>query len=282
MKPSAHQLYTRDGIILPWAYCFCSPTIPLIWIVSTIIFSIAFQLAGNAATTVTAEFILAVNLFNFAEFRWNTWSKGHEWLSTWLSSKLIGAQDGPNLKLFFNTRVTIWPWSIISQEAIDRTSLPVTFSGLLLGAKPVTKVVKIVLIYSNLSLSGLGSRITGFWAAGPLSPWVVITETGLALVNQTTQQDKIQDRVSVHHAWRVSRSFKENFWYPVCGIQGTNLQMAQKMKCRGTCWAGSDLMILPPGQGQWARKRAWINWISCFKFGDWDSETLVRCNRKLT
>ena len=50
-------------------------------------------------TTVTAEFILAVNLFNFAELGWNAWLKGHERFSTWLSSKLTGVQDGPNLKL---------------------------------------------------------------------------------------------------------------------------------------------------------------------------------------
>ena len=50
-------------------------------------------------TTVTMEFILAVNLFNFAELGWNAWLKGHERLSTWLSSKLTGAHDGPYLKL---------------------------------------------------------------------------------------------------------------------------------------------------------------------------------------
>lgn len=50
-------------------------------------------------TTVTAELILAVNLFNFAELRWNAWLKGHQGLSTWLSSKLTGAQDGSHLKL---------------------------------------------------------------------------------------------------------------------------------------------------------------------------------------
>lgn len=27
----------------------------------------------------------------------------------------------------------------------------------------------------------------------------------------------------------MSLTFKENFWYPVCGIQGTNLQMAKKI-----------------------------------------------------
>ena len=67
--------------------------------ITLVIFSGDQNIFQQSLTTVTAEFILAVNLFNFAEFRWNTWSKGHEWLSTWLSSKLIGAQDGPNLKL---------------------------------------------------------------------------------------------------------------------------------------------------------------------------------------
>lgn len=55
--------------------------------------------------------------------------------------------------LFFNTRITIWPRSVISQEAVDRTSLPVTFSGLLLGAKLVTRVIQIVLIYYYLSIT---------------------------------------------------------------------------------------------------------------------------------
>lgn len=81
----------------------------------------------------------------------------------------------------------------------------------------------------------------------------MITETGLALVNQTTQQDKIQDRVFVHHAWRVSRSFKENFWYPVCGIQGTNLQM-EKLEISLYTW-GSAAGSLAEREREGARER---------------------------
>jgi hypothetical protein len=40
--PSAHQLHTRDGSVYPCAHWLCPPTVPFIWIVSTVILSIAF------------------------------------------------------------------------------------------------------------------------------------------------------------------------------------------------------------------------------------------------